>query len=176
MANKLIDYYKDLPTWSKGVVAVGGLAVVVVVGYTVYRKIKINWDLKKNLEESNSASNDLKDLENKGIKPSLSNSQIMTIINSLKEAMSGCGTNEQRVYDNFSKLNNDADVLLLLKLWKVQYYEPCNITHPISYTRWMFNDKSFGGNLSEFLNYDMTTSEITKINSIFAKKGIKHRF
>ena len=176
MANKLMDYYKDLPTWSKGVVAVGGLAVVVIVGYTVYKKIKTSLDIRKNLEESESASDDLKDLENQGIKPTLNNSQIMTIINSLKDAMNGCGTTEQRVYDNFSKLNNDADFLLLLKIWKVQYYEPCSVTNPISYTRWMFDDKIFGGNLSEWLNYDMTTTEINKINSILATKGIKHRF
>jgi len=176
MANKIAEYYKELPTWSKGIVAIGGLALIGIVGFTIYRRIKTNLDLKINLKESDSASDDLRRLEAQGVKPTLNNSQIMTIINSLKDAMNGCGTSEQRVYDNFSKLNNDADVLLLLKLWQVQYYEPCSATSPISYARWMFNDKAFGGNLSEWLNYDMTTTEIKQINSILAKKGIKHKF
>jgi len=176
MANKIIGYYKELPSWSKGVVAIGGIAIIGIVGYTIYRRVKTNLDIKINLKESDSASDDLRKLETQGVRPSLNNSQIMSIINSLKDAMNGCGTNEQRVYDDFSKLNNDADVLLLLKLWQVQYYEPCSATSPISYARWMFNDKAFGGNLSEWLNYDMTATEIKQINSILAKKGIKHKF
>jgi len=176
MINKITGYYKELPSWSKGVVAIGGLALAVIVGYTIYRKVKSTSGTKLNLRESETANDELIKLEGQGIKPTLNNSQIMSIINSLKDAMNGCGTNEQRIYDNFSKLNNDADVLLLLKLWQVQYYEPCSATSPISYGRWMFNDKSFGGNLSEWLNYDMTSSEIKQINSILAKKGIKHKF
>jgi len=176
MANKIMNYYNELPSWSKGVVAIGGLALVGIVGFTIYKKIKSKSELKINLKESESADDDLRDLESKGVRPTMSNSQIMTIINSLKDAMNGCGTNEQRVYDNFSKLNNDADVLLLIKLWAVQYYEPCSAISPISYARWMFNDKAFGGSLSEWLNYDLTSSEIKKINSTLAQKGIKHKF
>jgi hypothetical protein len=176
MASKIVGYYKELPSWSKGVVAIGGLALVGIIAYTIYKKVKNISDLKINLKESDSASDDLRKLEIQGVRPTLNNSQVMTIINSLKDAMNGCGTNEQRIYDNFSKLNNDADVLLLLKLWQVQYYEPCSATSPISYARWMFNDKAFGGNLSEWLNYDLSSSEIKQINSIFAKKGIKHKF
>jgi hypothetical protein len=176
MASKIVGYYKELPSWSKGVVAIGGIALVGIIAYTVYKKVKNISDLKINLKESDSASQELSDLATQGIRPTLSNSQVQSLINALKDAMNGCGTNEQRIYDTFSKLNNDADVKLLLKLWQVQYYEPCSATSPISYARWMFNDKAFGGNLSEWLNYDLSSSEIKQINSIFAKKGIKHKF
>lgn len=176
MTNKIVGYYKELPSWSKGIVAIGGLALVGIVAYTIYRKRKTQSDIKINLKESDSASQELSDLATQGVRPTLSNSQVQSLINALKDAMNGCGTNEQRVYDTFSKLNNDADVKLLLKLWQVQYYEPCSASSPISYARWMFNDKAFGGNLSEWLNYDLKPSEIKQINSIFAKKGIKHKF
>jgi hypothetical protein len=61
-------------------------------------------------------------------------------------------------------------------MWGVQYYEPCAASQPISYTRWMWNDKTFGGSISAWLNYDLSTSEINKINVMLQSKGIKHKF
>lgn len=176
MAGKVYDYYKDLPSWAKGVVVVGGIAIVYFTTSSLIKRIKSQSDIKKNLQESADADNELSQLENQGVKPTISQSNIMSMINSLKEAMNGCGTNEERVYDNFKKLNNEADIKLLIRSWGVQYYQPCAGTQPISYSRWLFNDKSFGGSLSEWLNYDLKRAEINKINDILESKGIKHKF
>ena len=176
MSVKVYDYYKDLPSWAKGVVVVGGIAIVYFTAKSFIKRIRTQADEKRSLQESTNADNELIDLNNRGIKPTLTDSNITSIINSLKDAMNGCGTNEKRVYDDFSKLNNEADVKLLIRNWGVQYYQPCAGSQPISYSKWLWNDKSFGGSISEWLNYDLSTSEINKVNDILAKKGIKHKF
>jgi len=40
MANKFYDYYKELPSWAKGVVVVGGLGVVYIFASQVIKKLK----------------------------------------------------------------------------------------------------------------------------------------
>ena len=176
MAGKLYETWNGLPTWAKGIIAVGGIAVVVLTARGILARMRQRKDLEKNLQESNTASDEVKVLENRGIKVTLSNSELQGIINSLKEAMNGCGTDEERIYDQFRKLNNEADVKKLISLWQVQYYQPCAADQPISYTKWLWNDKSFGGSISEWINYDMSKTEIAKINSILQAKGIKHKF
>lgn len=176
MAAKVYDYYKDLPPYAKAVVVIGGIAIVYFTARSFLKKVQSQADIKKNLQESSNADKELADLRRRGINPTLSESNITAIINSLKDAMNGCGTNEERIYEDFSKLNNEADLKLLIKDWGVQYYQPCAASQPISYSKWLWNDKSFGGSLSEWLNYEMTSSEINKINDILAKKGIKHKF
>jgi hypothetical protein len=176
MAGKLYETWNGLPTWAKGVIAVGGIAIIALTARGIVARIRQRKDIEKNLQESNTASDEVKQLENQGIKPTLTNSEFQGIINGLKDAMNGCGTDEERIYDQFRKLKNEADVKKLISLWQVQYYQPCAADQPISYSKWLWNDKSFGGSISEWLNYDMNTTEIKKINSILESKGIKHRF
>jgi hypothetical protein len=173
--NKLIDYYNELPSWSKGVVAIGGLALVGIVGFTIYKKIKTNAELKAVLKESEYANDELTDLNNQGIKPTLTNSQISGLINSIIDAVGGCGTDEQKIYGVFKTLNNEADMQLLIKLFGVQSFEPCPATSPISYTKWLWDRNSIGGNFTQVLNSDLSSSNKSEINSILAKKGIKYR-
>lgn len=176
MENKAFQYYKDLPPWAKGVVVVGGLAVIILTINGITRRFRAQKDLKESLKESEDASAELENLQQQGVRPTLSNSEYQSIINGLITAMNGCGTDEDAVYNQMSKLKNDADVKKLISLWGVQYYEPCAASQPISYTRWMWNDKTFGGPISAWFNYDLTTTEINKINDMLQSKGIKHKF
>lgn len=173
--SKLIDYYNDLPTWSKGIVAIGSLALVGIVGFTIYKKIKTNAELKDILKESEYAKDELRDLETKGIKPTLTNSQISGMINSIIDAVGGCGTDEQKIYDTFEKLNNEADIQLLIKNFGIQSFEPCPIESPISYSKWLWDRNSIGGNFTQVLNSDLSSSNKSKINTILSKKGIKYK-
>jgi hypothetical protein len=176
MAGKIYDTWNGLPTWAKGVIAVGGIAVIVLTARGIVARIRKRKELEQNLQESNTASDEVRQLESQGIKPTMSNSEFQAIINSHKEAMNGCGTDEQRIYDQFNKLKNEADVKKLISMWQVQYYQPCAASQPISYTKYLWDDKSFGGSISEWLNYEMTTTEIAKINSVLQSKGIRHKF
>jgi hypothetical protein len=176
MGNKFYSYYKDLPSWAKGVVVIGGVGVIYIFASQIIKKVRQQAQLKFDLQESESANTDLQILAQQGVKPTLSNTQIDNIINVLVESMNDCGTNEENVYNQFRKLNNLADVYALLKRWEIRYYRPCAITSPISYAKYQFNDKAFGGNLSSWLTYDLEASEIKKVNKILSDKNIKFQF
>ena len=137
MANKVLNYYKELPSWAKGVVVVGVLgASYILISQTISR-IRKGKDMKASLVESDIAKEELLELQRKGIHPTLKKSQIETIINSLVDAMNDCGTNENRIYDAFKKLNNEADLKLLIQDWKIRFYRPCAASQPISFAKFL---------------------------------------
>jgi hypothetical protein len=174
--NKAIEIYNGLPQWAKGVVAVGGIGIAFYIGYTLIRRVRKNAEMKADMKESDTAIDDLKKLEQQGIRPTISNTQAESICTALTEAMNGCGTDEEAIYNQFKKLNNIADVQLLIAKWGIRYYRPCAATQPISYSRYLFNDKAFGGNISALLNYDLSQSEIQKINKLLSDKRINYKF
>lgn len=176
MAGKIYETWSGLPTWAKGVIAVGGIAVIVLTARGIISRARARKSLESNLKESNTAQSELNELSQQGVKPTMSNSEFQGIVNALVEAMNGCGTNEERIYEQFRKLNNEADVKKLISVWQVQYYQPCAASQPISYSKWLWNDKSFGGSISEWLNYELTEGEVKKVNDILKAKGIKHKF
>jgi hypothetical protein len=174
MANFITKSYNDAPAWAKGILLIGG----VYIGYQLVNftlaKIKNLQDVKDVTQESNTATTELEQLAQQGIKPTLSAGQIDTNINKIVEAVNGCGTDEQAIYSVFNTLKNIADLKLLVQNWKIQYYRPCAATEPISYAKWLNNTKSYGGSLNTFLNYDLSVSEINSINNILRSKGINY--
>jgi hypothetical protein len=168
--------YNNLPDWAKGAVAVGGVLIVGIFGYKIYQDIKRKRELKDASQASDQADKELTNLFNQGIKPTISTSQATTLAQSLVQAMNGCGTDETKMYGVFDQLKNDADVYLLIKQFGVRYYTPCAATNPVSYAKYLYNDKSFGGDIGTWMGYDLTGAEIQKINGILAKKKILFRF
>lgn len=172
----ILAFWNGLPMWAKGFSVVAAVGIPSYIGYTIYKNQKAKKAAKIDVQESESASADLKILEKQGIKPTMSNTQIDNIIAALVEAMNDCGTDENGVYNQFKKLNNIADVYALIKRWEIRYYRVCAASSPISYIKYLFNDKAFGGNLSTWLTYDLSATEIGKINKILSDKGIKFKF
>lgn len=167
------EFFGDMPPWAKGVVGivvVGGLALA---GYKVYGMVKSKIDEG----EANAAAKEAdKELRQLGINPSYSQTQYVSFVSTLVEAMNDCGTNEEKIFNVFRAMNNKADVLKLISAFGVRYYQPCPGDQPISYTLSLFNDKRYGGNLPTWLAYDLTSGEIKKINDILSKKGINFKF
>ena len=172
----LKEYYQDLPSWAKGAVVVGGIGITFYIGYTLVRRIRAKSELKEVLKESSQAENELQNLAQQGIRPTITQTQAEAIILSLVESMNDCGTDEDAIYNQFKKLNNIADVNLLIARWGVRYYRPCAASSPISYSKYLFNSKAFGGGISEWLNYDLSQSEIKKINKLLSDKNINFQF
>jgi hypothetical protein len=168
--------YNNLPDWAKGAVAVGGLLIVGIFGYKIYQDVKRKRDLKEANQAADEADTELNKLSNQGVKPTISISQATTLAQSLVQAMNGCGTDEKKMYGVFDQLKNDADVYLLIKQFGVRYYTPCAASNPVSYAKYLYNDKSFGGDIGTWMGYDLTSAEIQKINGILAKKKILFRF
>ena len=176
MAEKTYRYYKDLPPWAKGVVIVGGFAIVGYVVIKAYNSIKAAKDKKEAMELSNDAQNEINQLKAKGIRPTYTQPQYLSFADKIVIALDSCGSDEQSVYDVFSSMKNKADVLSLIAAFGVKYYQPCAATNPISYTRYLVDSKTFGGNLAVWLSFDLTKSEISKINKILADKKIDYKF
>jgi len=176
MANKVTEYYNGLPSWSKGVVAVIGIAAVALVGYSIYAGSKRRRDLKEASKASEEAKKEVEDLKREGIVASYTPSQYEVFSQKLVQAMDSCGTSEESVYSVFRSMKNKADVLSLISAFGVRYYQPCPTTNPVSYSKWLFNDKAYGGGLATWLEYDLTASEIKKINDILAGNRIQYNF
>ena len=166
MANFITKSYNDAPGWAKGILLIGGAYIGYrIVNFTL-AKLKNIQDIKDVTQESNTATTELQQLAQQGIKPTLTAGQIDSAINKIVEAVNGCGTDEQAIYSVFNQFKNIADLKFLIQQWKIQYYRPCAATEPISYAKWLNNTKSFGGSLNTFLNYDLDNSEINNINNI----------
>jgi len=176
MANKVTEYYNGLPRWSKGVVAVVGVAAIALVGYSIYAGSKRRRDLKEASKASEEAKVEISELARSGVNPSYSPSQYEVFSQKLVQAMDSCGTSEESVYSVFRYMKNKADVLSLISAFGVRYYQPCASSNPISYSKWLFNDKAYGGGLATWLEYDLTSSEIKKINDILASNNIQYSF
>jgi len=176
MPGALTEKWNGLPPMAKNAIVVGGVVVGGILIFQIISIIKKDAASKKDLAESNIATAELADLAGQGVFPTLTEGQIQEIITSLIDAMDGCGTNEQRVYDAFNKLQNIADLKLLQKNFGVQNYQPCAASQPISFVRWQFDNTAFGGGLSVWINYDLGTGEIATLNTILSSKGINFKF
>jgi hypothetical protein len=174
--SKLAKTYNQLPSWSRGIIGVVTIGAIAFVGYTIYSNIKKAKDIKNANVGGREAEKELIELAKKGIKPSYSPSQYTNWVQRLVEAISDCGTDEASVYSVFQNMKNKADVLSLISSFGVQYYRPCGATQPISYAKYLFDNKSFGGSLATFLQYDLSVSEMQKINKILEGKKIDYKF
>lgn len=164
------------PGWAKGVenvILVGGGALLL---YALYKNARRNKDIADANTAAVQAGRDLDTLGNQGIHPTLYDSQYETLSQILVEAMNGCGTDEESIYSVFRQLANDADVLKLIQVFGVRFYQPCIWTSPVSYSIWLANDKAFGGGLPAWLGYDLAADEIKKINDILRSKQISFQF
>lgn len=172
MASAYERYYDRQPPAVK-VIAVAGIALL---GYTMYR----SWQKKQDLRDANKAADlanqELQQLANQGIHPTLSDLQFENMSQSIVEAINGCGTDEEAVYNAFRQLNNGADIRKLIAVFGVRYYRPCAATDPVSYSTWLINDEAFGGTLVTLLYYDLSDNEISEVNSILRGKNIDFQF
>jgi hypothetical protein len=176
MKNKVYTYYTELPDWAKGVVVVGVLGVSYIVISRTIARIRKNKDIKDSGKEADYASQDLIELAKRGIRPTLDRTQMEILIKSLEQSMNGCSYSQSKIENAFKKLNNEADLKLLIRDFAVRFYQPCAISSPISYGIYLTDNKHFGGSLATWLNYDLDSSDINSINKILANKNINFKF
>ena len=84
----------------------------------------------------------------------LTQMQLNTFASSLYAAMDGAGTDEDKIYNVFRAMGTRSDVLQLIKTFGVKD----------------------GETLTEWLNGDLSSKEIDKINSILANNNINYQF
>lgn len=165
------EIFKGLPQWAQGAIAV---AVVGGVGYIIYKGFKEIEKIQKkqsSLEEINFANKEANDLAKKGVKPTLTNAQLGTIVNGIKQSWLEYDAilrpHTQKFYSELVKVNNDLDMLNLINAYKTQ-----KIDFPI--TKFTVND--FEGTLTQSAKNFLNSKEISAANNLLARKGIKYRF
>lgn len=148
------------------------IAVVVIGGaifgiYKLSKVVKGAIENKDERREGKDVKDDLKDLEKEGKGQTLSDSQISGFANALKIAMDGYATDSEAIGKVFASMNNDADVLSLIKSYGIQ---------TISSGR--FNpEPDLVGTLPQALTSELSSDyKNTYVNANLIKKGIVYRF
>lgn len=167
MANKVFDYYKDLPQWAKGVVVIGGIAIVYFTTKQIIDRIKEQATTKKQRESVTTQKNELKKLLNQGVKLSYPESQYRTWADQISSEFGGCdplNSSYGKFVNILYKLKNDADFLALTTAYDIRTYDQCGI------------GSDFTGNLQQAVNDEFDNNEIVKINTELAKQKITYKF
>jgi hypothetical protein len=174
MADNVFKYYKDLPEWAKGVVVVGGIAIVYFTGKRILDAINAAKELKDKQKEIEDATYALNELSSNGINPTLSETTLQSLSNSVIDAVGGCGTDNEKIKATFKKLQNQADMLLFVKVFGLRQKQRClfsddpresflsSLTPPMS--------------LSAHIALDLDAAEISALNKILEARNITYKF
>jgi hypothetical protein len=114
-------------------------------------------------KEAREAKDELALLAKEGIYPTLSDFQITQMVNTLVYAMGGCDAQEEVMFAEFNKLQNQADWVKLALGWGVQKVDDCNWAG-------QFGDSNL--TLSETIVQKLYDDDINQIRNILFVKGI----
>lgn len=155
-----------IPVWAKATLVIGAGLTGIAIFYVVKRNInniKLNLDAKK---EVNATTETLANLTKAGQKPTLDALKLSTMANQLFSYANGYGTDVQGIYKVFSAVNNDVDVVNLIKAYGVK-----------EISTGAFNPApNLKGTLSQMLADELSPPEIKALNDLLSRKGIKYRF
>ena len=185
MKDKAYSYYRELPPWAKGVVIVGGLFVVYLAGSAVLRKLTQAKNARDAKDAVRNADAEKRRLQSQGVRPSYPSSQYNTWANSIQQAFDGCDPTGQlswgadsplgavsfwstsgfKVAKIFAELKNDFDYLSLTTAWGIRTYDACG---------WFTGDVK-DVDLAKAISDELTAREISNLNQILSKKGIKYK-
>lgn len=153
MAANKVDLGQPIKNIQSLLITAGVIAGIGIVGFLVWKGIKKHKDTKDGKKEVDEAKDELNKLVVAGKKPTLAPTQITGIANTLFNAMDGPGTDEDAIIHEFAKINNDADMLSIIKAYGVRD----------------------GLTLQTDLKDELNSEHITALNGMLARKGIKYR-
>jgi hypothetical protein len=145
-----------------GLVSIAGAFLLYKVISKAIQKGKENADERAAVKEEQLV---LQELDKEGIKPT-PNLNEKDIANAIQAALGGCDEDEEAVYTQMRRLNNDADWAALKTAWGGEDGKR------------MIADCFYGGTeypLTEALVNLFSQAERDVINQIFASKGMKSR-
>ena len=187
-------FWADLPKWAKGIAIVAAIGIPSYIGYTIYKNKKEEQARLKSLEDTKKAEEELKILSNKGINPTMSETDFKQIVDTILNQFNGCDpsfnafgifhspTNlsnaktksyytdsGQTVFNFLDKIANDADFLSMVKYWGERTYQDC------------FQLGSWAGSITKAtftaaVNKELDQKEIQALNTFLASKGINKKF
>lgn len=165
-------YYERQP----GVVKVIAVTGIALLGYTIYRRIRHNQEVKEANTAGDIALSEIQKLANQGVYATYTDAQYEAFSQALVQSMNGCGSDMNKIKQVFSQLQNDADIQKLIAQFGVRYIEPCWYSQADAYAIWLFNDQAYGGGLPTWLSFKLDSSEIVQVNGILRSKGVNYQF
>ena len=171
---KVYQYYKELPPWAKGIVVVGGVAVIYFTAKSIVGSINEAKNRAIQLKEIDNANNELIALRKKGIVPTLPQSNYEALSNSLIDAFNGCGTDFAKVKSIFEQLKNQADALFFVKTFGLRKKQRCLFSDDAREDFW--SNFTPPMSLSAHLASDLSSTDIATINKMLKAKNITLQF
>lgn len=159
--------FSELPPWAKGVISVGLLAGGAFIVYKLVQNFGVRG--RQEIQENINIKDELKEELTKNTL-SYKSSQYDSMANVLETAMENAGTDEETIFSIFRMLKNNADYLMLQKTFGKRKYSGelfGVLTSAIDPTR--------GNTLQQWLRFELSSSEIQKINDILKNRKITYR-
>jgi hypothetical protein len=170
MQNKVYTYYKELPSWAKGVVVVGAGVVVAFLGYKLYKVVFPSASEKKGRELITSTDKEIRDAINRGLKATYPDSNYIGFASTIYEGMRYCvGDDYGTVETTLKKMQNDIDVAKLIKAFGMKQDYCFGIPESAPKDLFQFVQSELGNELM------LTNYRIKNINADWKKKGITYQ-
>ncbi len=161
------EIFKSLPPAAKIVVVSVGAAIILFVGYKIYKKISDNKKEEGSRKETDTVKSEEEALnKNPATRATLSKAQMAIFANSLFTAMDGYGTDTNGIYRVFSNAKNAADILGIISAFGIREISS-GAGNP---------EPNFKGSLGGALTVELNKDQLNALNMQIAKKGIKYRF
>ena len=189
MDNKSVfKFWDTLPTWAKGVIAVGGLGASYFAIRSFINKIKSDAAKKDQIVTQKNQEAELQNNIDNGIVPTYQPSQYRQWADEIQTQFDGCdfgirvpvsptilwnqnwSSSGAKLATIVQQFKNDADFLSLSTAWGVsRVYDQCGYTFGIT-------SGNFEGNLAAAVTDELDQQEINAINDYLAQQNITYRF
>ncbi len=165
MSNKIFEAYKDLPSWAKGVVVVGGIAIAYIVGSTVYKKLFPTPPPQELLNVEDDIAR-LSKTQTASYPDSAYDQYAVTVYNAQRTSF---GNDSATIRDVLELMNNDLDVAKLIKAYGVRQDYAFGVATE-SYTLLSAARNGISSDLFGAFSY-----RIDDVNKDWASKGITYK-
>jgi hypothetical protein len=89
-SNTVFKFYSELPSWAKGVVAITGIVVAGIAGYSIYKSVKNAQGKKDSKDVAKDVKAELNVLTQQGMKPSFPDSVYSNAVSIIVKKLDGC--------------------------------------------------------------------------------------
>ena len=181
MKNAVYEYYKELPSWAKGAIVVGGAVVIYLTATRIIRSIKNAKNQKDERKTQAEVKSELAELQKQGVKKSYPDSQYNAWADKIEKQFDGVDWKQnwfdkdvpiigqwsgsgKSVAEIFKQLKNNADFLALVSAYGIRTYDQAGIF-----------TGDFTGNLYQAIQDELDKGEIDALNAVLKKKGITYQ-
>ena len=156
--SKIKGLLSGVPGWAKGIILILIVLLIVWLVYKFYKQV--GFKSADERKEEKDYRKDLDMLAKQGQTPTFTRTQYKGFADTIEGENKSWDTDEEKIYGIFRNMKNDMDIILLSEAFGKR--------------RPQFETTE--RDLNAFLNADLNSSEITKVNQILSSKGIKYRF